>query len=658
MLGDDAFFEIIRNYLGPVRTPFNKHELIRRLERFLREREVQERIVELIDDDDAELLTAIWLLGEPDFDETHQFFSGKRSYLDLHQRLLNLEDRLLVYRAGERLRINPVLADVLEQHVLRPERLFAFRPLKPGDPDPAPAWLSDTLLISFYAYLQETPDLFRADRSLRKRARADLKGRLPALVEPIIGTDPTPRIAVLVELLVRAGAVAGDGGIRPVPDFWEWLGDRPPLRRLATLVAAASCGDRASVDPTAEAIEAVLEGLPRDRAVDGLSIERLLFVTAPDQSSEARHRMRECMVSVGLLTPIDDEYLLVAEPPAAHTERKPLVVQPNFDVTMPEEFAFADGLFVAAIGRLTRHDRYPHFELTKDRLAAALRSGLESGAIIERLKELAGARVPQNVVVSMQSWAGEHESVRLFRGVVLTVERGRRYAVEHSEAVRHLIQRELAPGVYLIDEVDVDTLQSALAGAGIELVPELTTRTRRRPTPEQGTPTAPNQTRPAAVTLMLNSGRTGTQPSRSGGTPGWLDEIRSRLDATSLTEEQRRELAGRIGAKLILTPDQIRAESLKLEKTEARGIDYVGKVRIIEQAIRMSSSLLEIVERAVDGSPHRRLIGPVELEKRGGELVLIGEELPDRVRIELLVRKLGLVRRLRSGLVRRRAHQE
>ena len=41
--------------------------------------------------------------------------------------------------------------------------------------------------------------------------------------------------------------------------------------------------------------------------------------------------------------------------------------------------------------------------------------------------------------------------------------------------------------------------------------------------------------------------------------------------------------------------------------------------------------------------------------KHGTELILAGEELPGRDRVELQVRKLGLVRRLRSGLVKRRA---
>ena len=47
-LGDDAFFELIRNYLGPIKTPFNKHDLIAQLMAFLRRDEIQDRIVSLI----------------------------------------------------------------------------------------------------------------------------------------------------------------------------------------------------------------------------------------------------------------------------------------------------------------------------------------------------------------------------------------------------------------------------------------------------------------------------------------------------------------------------------------------------------------------------------------------------------------------------------
>jgi hypothetical protein len=370
---------------------------------------------------------------------------------------------------------------------------------------------------------------------------------------------------------------------------------------------------------------------------------------------------------LGMLTVVDDEYVLVAPTPPEPADPKPLVVQPNFDLMMPEEFAFTDGLFVAGIARLSRHDRYPYFELTKESLASALREGARFNEIEERLSSLAGGRLPQNVTMTMRQWAQEYESVRLFKGVVLTVEESRRYAVEHSDEVRSLVRRELAPGVYLIDERDVETVQRALEGAGVELVPELPDQVPPRRSAVDiagsgGAAATVNRTRLDTLRRALGSAdqAAAADPASrpAAGTDAspdaWEKAIAAGLEDSSLTEEQREDLAGRVRQKLILSPEQIRPGVLRTEKREARGLDYVGKVRIIEDVVRNGGAFLEIIERADDGAPLRRLVEPLELSKRENELYLTGEELPDRVPVELRVRKLGLVRRLRAGLVKRK----
>ena len=129
-------------------------------------------------------------------------------------------------------------------------------------------------------------------------------------------------------------------------------------------------------------------------------------------------------------------------------------------------------------------------------------------------------------------------------------------------------------------------------------------------------------------------------------------ELTSALTKRSIPPEQRRELAARIQRKLILTERQLKSGALKAEKTEAKGLDYSGKVRIIEQSLS-SGGFLEVIERTVDGSPQRRLVEPSSLRKEGNELILVGQELPNRVAVELSVSKLGLVRRLRATLFKR-----
>ena len=48
-LPDAVFFDLMRNYLGDISTPFNKHALIERLVRFLKRKEIRSRIVALLD---------------------------------------------------------------------------------------------------------------------------------------------------------------------------------------------------------------------------------------------------------------------------------------------------------------------------------------------------------------------------------------------------------------------------------------------------------------------------------------------------------------------------------------------------------------------------------------------------------------------------------
>lgn len=79
-LPDDDFFAIMRNYLGEIKTPFNKHILIDRLLAFLTREETVERIVTLISNDDAYLLTLIYFLDEPDIKTLYSFIKESKSF--------------------------------------------------------------------------------------------------------------------------------------------------------------------------------------------------------------------------------------------------------------------------------------------------------------------------------------------------------------------------------------------------------------------------------------------------------------------------------------------------------------------------------------------------------------------------------------------------
>jgi hypothetical protein len=61
--GTESLLGSVRNYIGPVKTPYDKRDLARRLEAFLRRPETRRSIVSLLDGLDALVLGSSLLLG-------------------------------------------------------------------------------------------------------------------------------------------------------------------------------------------------------------------------------------------------------------------------------------------------------------------------------------------------------------------------------------------------------------------------------------------------------------------------------------------------------------------------------------------------------------------------------------------------------------------
>ncbi|MFP4374557.1 MAG: hypothetical protein ACLFPO_09500, partial [Spirochaetaceae bacterium] len=121
-------------------------------------------------------------------------------------------------------------------------------------------------------------------------------------------------------------------------------------------------------------------------------------------------------------------------------------------------------------------------------------------------------------------------------------------------------------------------------------------------------------------------------------------------DAAPLGDDQRREVRRRIERKLIVVPDQITRAVVPRDVPEARGLDYVGKVRLIEQAVSRGTDYLEIVERGSGGGPRRLFIRPIRLDRRSSSLLLHGETVGEGREVSVRVDKIGLVRVVRGTL--------
>ena len=123
MLPDSRFFDMLRAYLGKIKTPYNKQHLIEQLSSFLCREQNKKNLLALLDDFDEKIITAAALVPEATEEKLAAFFSGEYAVSEIAARLSNLADRLIIYKDesnkdnSPRLHINPLLEDALDSRI-------------------------------------------------------------------------------------------------------------------------------------------------------------------------------------------------------------------------------------------------------------------------------------------------------------------------------------------------------------------------------------------------------------------------------------------------------------------------------------------------------------------------------------------------------------
>ena len=119
-LPDKEFFNIMRLYLGKIKTPYNKQRLASQLASFLKTPENINNILSFLDDFDCEILCAVRFINNLTQENLVQFFSDSYKLPLIYTRLANLQERLLIYTLKNQddkiiFLINPILLPYLEK---------------------------------------------------------------------------------------------------------------------------------------------------------------------------------------------------------------------------------------------------------------------------------------------------------------------------------------------------------------------------------------------------------------------------------------------------------------------------------------------------------------------------------------------------------------
>jgi len=613
---EDTLIGAAKRWLGPVKTPFNKHELIARLEAFLRKASTADAIVGLMDRVDRRLVALVLYSGRRPGDgvpASHlvALAADERSGEGAAaRRIRSLRDRLILFeyrdaRGMDMLAIAPPLLVKIEAALEPSDALTIIHPAaEPDSPDP---------FANFCAVVSACSHAKPAFKGRREPSKKVLE--ILASASPMLAAD-RDKLNATIGVLESAGIFRqGDEG-RPVVDprrfveLCEAAGAAAPLAIAASTLVSDSVGPELAPG----LLRAALEALPRAAAVGAVDIRRIVAMavmrhilahsatggaaTVAALSPRLNDLIEEIMSLLGALgaviagsdglvrsTPAID-YLLAKRQQVARC----VVVEESHELKILPEAGPGTRAFVSSVARLERTGLVWSAVLDKSAAKAGYAYGFRASELRLRLEELSGAPLPQSVAFSLDAWESEARSARVRVGVVVALDGHLSGVLEHSPKAAGIVLERLAEGVYMLAARNATEAEHMLRSAGIDV-------DIRPSTPSLDDETTSHALWSAAGSALLSDTSAPALaflPQRTtliATDPPLVATLLARLEELELPPDEKADLADRIKSRLVLDEDQLRRPSADGDGLVIGAMDYPGKLRLIERAMKEGSTI-------------------------------------------------------------------
>ncbi len=679
VMPDHHFFEIIRMYLGEVKTPYNKQRLIEELSSFLRKDENKQMIVKLLSKTDLEIVTAIKELPSATQERLHSFFCNDMSFVDLYEQLMNLEERLVIYRHPDKssgrivFDINPLLEATLFPILKRSNLLPCASVNTEPDSEASAVKITPEFIAAFYSFLLENPDLCKVDGTLKKRYETMLQEVFPAYAE---GDFLGLMISALTNLsLIRMT----DCGFSVKTKRWMQFAELDEASQYAYLTAAsAGHFPRSILQSYAQLVLSIVleipeQGFTKDILLRSIFLHREKKAPLPhthhsgrfaailqraesqaDSNTEfttviTNEKLFQTIERLGLIYQAGkdaDGNVVYKKTPFQGVEpgKKCASIDGGFSLTILPGLPLKKLLLLAQMAVPVRYETILQLEITKPAAMRSFDEGQNPETIKENLSDVLTHELPQNILFSIGDWYDGYNSASLFMGYVLKIQPEKDALVEKNPEFAPYIKMKLAPGVFLLDFATRKEAVSVIADSGLSFIgsiKDLHEEEEMPPFPRvYHTEMAPEtlSERPAFQT------HDGMALFGEDGAVAFIEKLKTIVDSMSLSTEQTEELKSRIQRRIIVSESQLRGDSVRPEKNEASGMDYLGKIHVTEHAIA-SESLLNIM---CDGTTY--LVLPIRIEKQNGDSILKALLQPDGTEKFFQMGRVQYLKRIRGSV--------
>ncbi len=692
-LPDKQFFNTVRLYLGEIKTPYNKQRLTEQLAAFIRKEENLTSLLTLLDPFDIKLLTAISLIPNASQESLIDFFHNEYSITEIYAELINLTERLLIYKqknpySGKSfLKINPLirqnLLPYLDKKLIFPE----YQPLHFSSDDIFE--LNPNLLAAFITYIRIRGISCKSDGIIKKNDQKRLSEIFP-------GKEKF--IQLLMNALVNLSLVYEDQQLHSyILDFnrMKKFAELSELQQYALLCAAAvSRFSRDGLRKEAQLLIDCLTSVP-EAGCSLDSILRLAFLVGsyneegntgsrksrfskileaarqeagaePEQNADLLNRMVDCALEFGLLRKfakseegIDlyqaTEKLFSKNSTKScltndsllngNVEEKPKVVNidSTFTVTLMPGLSLKDLLPLTAFMFVKKYGVVTEFEITRQSVSEGFDHELTPEMIFERLEKYSYYELPQNLKINITDWYNSYSSAQLYYGYILKVTDNNIALAENNPNIKKYIKEKLAEGIYLLNLPAGTEISSFIQESSLDFLGNVKTSTSK--SEFTSFPLLRDGHKPLALEHSDNSESKKTSIPEADKL---IKSLKTCLKNLDMEKTQKECLEHRISNRLILSEAQLKNASIRTEILEADGMDFSGKVHLIEAAVK-DEDMMEIRMPSADGKGNFfTILGkPLSISRQPGEAVMRFQIEPTKSIENLLVSRITHLRRLR-----------
>ena len=679
-LPDKQFFNTMRLYLGEIKTPYNKQRLTEQLASFIRREENLKSILTLMDSFDVEILTALSLIPKASQENLIQFFSGAYTITELYAEIINLTERLLIYTdkdelsGKEFLAINPLLRDSLAPY-LDPKILFPDFKAATFSIDDV-FTITPNFLSAFLSYIKVRGISCKADGTIKKNDKNRLAEIFP-------GKDN------LLQLLITAFAnlslvTESDKGYTLEAARVKAFAALSQAQQYALLCAAAvSRFSRDGLKKEAQLLLDCLSSIP-ETGFNRSSILRLAFLAGTytqdgsalarksrfsmileaarqeagneaAQNAELLDRMIDCAMEFGLLQKLgkteDGEELYKSvdfSNTLASGTPKVLNLDSTFTVTLLPGLSLSMLLPLTDFMMIKKCEVVTEFEITRQSAASGFDAGWNPDSIFECISNYTNYQIPQNLKINITDWYNSYSSAMLYHGYVLKVRDNNITLAEKNPNIQKYIKEKLADGIYLLSIPAGQDISDFIAESSLDFLGNVKSSETKS---EFSSFPLLRDGHKIGVLAAASKGQADDNEIKKTSIPEadkLLKKLKESLSSQDIDKHQMESLTHRISHRLILSESQLKTAAVRTEILEADGMDFSGKVHLIEAAVK-DEDMMELQLPSADGKgDFFTIVGhPLGISKQPGEAVMRFEVEPTKEIENFLVSRITHLRRLR-----------